>query len=138
MGIFRSAAMSAAFLSATGAFAANTCPKWEPGHTYPWQIDGIMADDQYADVYIDIDEQGRPLKCYIGKTNIPRDDRFWVCKAYLDDWHVQPIIEDGKAVRGTVHRVTILTGDKHDKANRDARKQWFRDHPAERPECYPE
>jgi hypothetical protein len=137
MRIFCSLAACATLLS-NSALASEACPKWEPGQSYPWQIGGILPDDQYAQVYVDIDEQGRPLKCYIGKSNIPKDDRFWVCKAYLDDWHARPIIKDGRAVRGTVHRETILTGDRHQKANREARKRYFREHPAERPECYPE
>ena len=105
---------------------------------HPWQVKGVMRGDQYAEVYIDIDERGRPLKCYIGKTNIPRDDRFWTCKAYLDDWRTDPVMKDGKAVRGTVRRDVILTGDEHNKANREGRKRFFREHPDERPECYPE
>jgi hypothetical protein len=131
--------LCALLLFGSSAFAAGSnCPKLEAGTMYPWQSRDIMADDQYATVYIDVDEEGRPLKCYIGKTNIPADDRFWVCKAYLDDWHAQPIIVNGKPVRGTVRRLTVLTGDRHNKINRDARKRFFKEHPDERPECYPE
>ena len=110
----------------------------ETGQTYPWQITDVMPGDKYAEVYIDIDERGSPVKCAIGKTNIPPDDRFWACKSFMDDWHTDPIIRDGKAVRGTVHRSLTLTGDEHQAANRKARKRWFAEHPAERPSCYPE
>ncbi len=119
------------------AFAAP-CQPLEPGATYPWQINDFMSGDLYAEIFINVDERGKPLKCSIGKTNIPGDDRFFACKAFLDDWHTDPIIRDGIAVRGTVERYLTMAGGKHEKANRDARKRWFEEHPAEQPKCYPE
>jgi hypothetical protein len=120
------------------AALAAPCPQLEPGATYPWQINDFMAGDLYAHMFIDIDEAGRPFKCAMGKTNILHDDRFLACKAFLDDWHTDPIMRDGKAVRGTVQRYLTMAGSKHLKANSDARIRWFKEHPAERPRCYPE
>lgn len=117
---------------------ASTCPELEPGASYPWQVSGLLPGDQYAHIYIDVDEKGRPVKCSMGKTNIPRDDRFWVCKAFMDDWHVPPAMRDGNPVRSVVERDVTMVGDKHIKADRDARKPWFRAHPDENPGCYPE
>jgi len=130
--------LPAVALVLSGPALAATCPEREPGATYPWQIQDQLPGDQYAHLYIEVDEKGHPIKCSFGKSNIPRDDRFWVCKAYMDDWHVPPVMRNGKPVRSVIERDLTLIGDKHAKANRDARKAWFRAHPEENPGCYPE
>ena len=133
-----------ALISASSASVAAKapCPQWERGKPYPWEtaeLKKLTINDRWADIYIDIDETGRPLQCRMGRSNrIKRDDKFWVCKAFLDSWRTKPIMKDGKPVRGTVMRRYVSYSDEHAKALHDARKRVFREHPHERPECYPE
>jgi hypothetical protein len=71
----------------------------------------------------------------MGKNNIPGDDKFFVCKAFMEQWSTAP---SPVATTGTtVERHYLAIGDKHQKAEENARKAWFRAHPEERPECYP-
>jgi hypothetical protein len=130
--------LAALLAQPTIAAAGEKCPWREPGKFHPWQTSKILRDDKWADVYIDVAEDGSALKCYVGKTNILKGDRFWACKAFLDDWKIAPILKDDKSMRGTVERKFIIFGDAHIAADRKARKQWFLDHPNERPACYPE
>ena len=127
-------------LVSSGALAAGEpCPPREPGHSYPWQSGELMPGDKYAWLYLDIDTDGRALDCRIGENNIHDPyTRFLACRAFKEDWRTTPAVENGKAVRSTVKRYFLMLGDKHIAANREARTQWFRNHPNERPSCYPE
>jgi hypothetical protein len=49
----------------------------------------------------------------------------------------EPIMKDGVAVEGTVTRYMILRGRQWRRAEATARKKFFKDHPEERPSCYP-
>jgi hypothetical protein len=73
----------------------------------------------------------------MGKTNIDDSDlRFFACKAFTDDWKPASAVEP---VPGSVvKRLFIMPGPNHEKADKDARKRFFAEHPDQRPECYPE
>ena len=114
------------------------CPPREAGQGYPWQNPGLMRGDQYAWVIVTVDRSGRPLKCGVGKNNIPDPEmRFRLCRAYSEDWRAPPAAADDPAIR-TIRRQTIMTGYEHQMADKKARRSWFRQHPDQRQECYPE
>lgn len=97
-----------------------------------------MQGDKYAWVYIDVDRTGRPLQCRVGENNIyDSDTRFQLCNAYTRDWRA-PEADAGDPDRRTIKRQTIIIGSDHELANQKARRAWFKLHPEERPECYPE
>ena len=83
MGVIVGALMTlAAAGSAISGSAKASCPAGASTGHYPWLIAELMAGDRYADIYLDIDAHGRPLKCRIGRNNFTRDDdRFFVCNA---------------------------------------------------------
>jgi hypothetical protein len=72
----------------------------------------------------------------MGRNNIDGDNKFFVCKAFLEQWSTAAPGGDSKAT--TIERKYIAYGEKHRKAEREARKQFFLQHPEERPECYPQ
>src|SRR3954454_5261042 len=96
--------------------AKGPCPpnKYEP--PYPWFIKDPMDGDTSAQIYIDIDKSGKPINCRMGQNNVPADDRFWVCKAFLDHWSTSdPATDAGfqqppanlppnSPVKGTIYR----------------------------------
>jgi hypothetical protein len=47
-------------------------------------------------------------------------------------------MKDGVAVPGTITTKTVMVGMRHREANAAARKRWFKEHPGERWDCYPE
>ena len=96
-----------------------------------------MSGDRYADIYLDIDSQGKPTGCRMGKNNIPGDDKFFVCQAFMRQWSTNPQAAPGKTGPTTVERQYFEYGMRHADAERAARKKFFREHPYERPECYP-
>jgi len=123
----------------SGAGAETTpCPEREAGAAYPWQSLELMKGDRYAWVIVDVDRTGRPLRCGVGDNNIPDPDtRFFLCNAYKGDWRAPPAGAGEPDVR-TIRRRTTMVGYEHQMADKKARKLWFRQHPDERPECYPE
>jgi hypothetical protein len=133
MRIQRMMIVGAAALISSGPVSANEpCPPLP--NKLPWAIDDIMSGDLYADVYMDIDGQGKPTGCKMGQNNIPGDDKFFICKAFMDQWSTKPA-QVGKPT--TVLRKYIQYGMRHEDAESAARKKYFREHPYERPECYP-
>lgn len=130
-----------AMIVGSAPLAAETapCPTREAGASYPWQNNqDVMRGDRYAWVIIDVDRTGRPLRCGVGENNLPDpDQRFFLCNAYKGDWRAPPAAAGDPDIR-TIKRRTAMLGYEHAQANRKARKQWFRQHPAERQECYPE
>jgi hypothetical protein len=128
-----------ALVSAGSLVSAKTaCPPHVPGEPYPWEKgDKQQPGDRWAWMYIDVDKTGRPLQCRMGENNIPEDKRFWVCRAFLEDWHGKPEVKDGVPIRTTVKRLMIMAGPKHRKAQAAARKKFFQEHPDERQSCYP-
>jgi hypothetical protein len=141
------AAVLATIASPTLAKAPCPATKYQP--PYPWFIEGIMKGDQFADIYLDIDKSGKPINCRMGQNNIPGDDKFFVCKAFIDQWttappSVNPTLGPAPAdlpasspIKGTIHRKYVAYGENHEKAESDARKKFFQQHPEERSECYP-
>jgi hypothetical protein len=129
---------SALLGSSAAASDKAPCPTRETGSSYPWQIAGMMRGDQYAWVLIDVDRTGRPVRCGIGDNNIPDPEtRFRVCKAFTDDW-TAPAADAGDPNTRTIKRKMIMASYDHQMANQKARKLWFKQHPEERSECYPE
>ena len=122
------------------AAAAETrpCPKWEAGARYPWQSNEIMRGDKFGWVVMEVDRSGAPASCRIGKNNfLDVETGMFLCKNYSERWR-GPRAAPSDPDRRVFTRFTLLNGYDHDRADRKARKQWFKDHPEERPECYPE
>ena len=132
-------ALGVALSSSSASWADKApCPPREAGQGYPWQTSGLMRGDQYAWVIITVDRSGRPIRCGVGDNNIPdRDMRFWLCKAYSDDWRAAAAAPGDPETR-TIKRQTIMTSYDHQMADKKARKLWFKQHPEERQECYPD
>ena len=126
------------WLSSASLAEKAPCPAREAGQAYPWQNLQPMRGDQHALIFIDVDRTGRPLRCAMGKNNIPDSEtRFRVCQAFTGDWRAPPAREGDPSVR-TIERRFTMIGYEHQMANQKARKRWFKEHPEERPECYPE
>jgi hypothetical protein len=115
--------------------AKEPCPPSKYGTVYPWAVTEIMSGDDYADIYLDIDKNGKPTNCRMGRNNIDGDNKFFVCKAFMEQWSTAAPAADSKT---TIERKYIAYSEKHRKAERAGRKLFFQQHPEERPECYPE
>jgi len=114
------------------------CPTWEAGARYPWQSDTIMRGDKFAWLILDVDRFGAPSRCRIGKNNfVDSEIGIFLCKNYSEYWR-GPRAAASDPDRRTFTRFSLIAGYDHARADRKARRQWFKDHPAERPECYPE
>lgn len=93
--------------------AAEQKPFVEPG-TQPLPSDPHYPDemrhgDHWADIQMKVDKKGQPTDCLVTKTDIRDKEKiFWLCHAMLRDWHIQPIVENGVAVAGTVTRHMVL------------------------------
>jgi hypothetical protein len=136
-------------LLTTPATAKEPCLPSKYPPPYPWFIGDIMPGDRFADIYLDIDKAGKPINCRMGKNNIPGDDKFFVCSAFIEQWRTSPQPNDSAVgpppanlppkspIKATVHRQLMSQGEKHSKAQREARKLFFLQHPEERQECYP-
>ena len=130
--IFAAAAWIAA---AAPGLTKEPCAPREVG-TYPWAANGLVNGDLYAWVYLKIGKDLRP-QCFLGENNINDSDlRFFVCKAFTDGW--KPARPDDVAPGRIVKRLMVMPGPSHAKIEKEARRKFFADHPAERPECYPE
>lgn len=126
-----------ALLSSAAVSAADSCPEFRPGQAYPWQKGELMPGDQWAYLLVDLDAKGRPKDCRVGKHKYKPEMGFWFCRAVLAQGGFEPIMKDGVAVEGTVTRFISMPGRQRQRAEEAARKQWFKDHPEERPSCYP-
>ena len=131
--------LGAAFLAGSAASAEKApCPVREVGSAYPWQNLKPMKGDRYAWVIIDVDRGGRPIRCGVGDNNLPDPDmRFFLCNAYKGDWRA-PAASAGDPEVRTIKRLTTMVGYEHQMADKKARRAWFKQHPEERSECYPE
>lgn len=132
--------IAASALMAGPVFAADNCPDHRPGAAYPWQssMDKPMAGDQWAWLYIDVDATGKPKNCKVGEHKYEPEMGFWMCRAMIASGDFEPVMKDGVAVEGTVKRYMTVAGRARKRADEAARKQWFKDHPEERPTCYPD
>jgi hypothetical protein len=91
-----------ALLFAQGAAAAPSCPVLEPGAPYPWQSTAIMTGDKWADLSIDVNAQGRPIRCRLGRNNLESDMGFWVCRSMMSDAKFPAFKKSGVLVDGTL------------------------------------
>lgn len=132
--------IGASALMAAPVFAAANCPDHRPGAYYPWQLssDKPMPGDQWAWLYIDVDATGKPKNCKVGEHKYEPEMGFWMCRAMMASGEFEPVMKDGVAVDGTVKRYMTVPGRARKRADEVARKQWFKDHPEERPGCYPD
>src|SRR4051812_35883019 len=78
--------VSAGILFAFPATAKEPCPPPKGEILFPWFIPDLMDGDEFADVYIDVDAKGRPIGCRIGGANIRGDTKFFVCKAFMEQF----------------------------------------------------
>jgi hypothetical protein len=127
-------------LAATSSAALTKvdCPKREAGAGYPWQSLDPIKGDHYAWVIVDVDRSGRAIRCGIGDNDISDPEtRFRACLAYKDDWRAPPAGPTDPAIR-TIKRHFTLLGYEHQMADQKARKAWFKAHPEERQDCYPD
>ena len=136
-------------LIASAAAATEPCPPNKVPPPYPWFISDIMPGDRFAEIYLDIDKAGKPISCRMGNNNIPGDDKYFICNAFIQQWSTSPRPNDpavgppppnlpkGSPIKATVHRQLIEYGDKHHALERAARERFFLQHPEERPDCYP-
>jgi hypothetical protein len=113
------------------------CPHIEPGASYPWQTEGLMPGDKWADLLIKLDKRGRPLDCEMAKGNVDGETLFWMCRAVTAQAHFDPIVTDGQPVIGTVTRSMTIYGRLHHQADEAARKKFFAEHADYNPACYP-
>ena len=135
----RAIAFSALLFVGSAALADKAqCPVREVGSAYPWQNLEPIKGDRYAWIIVDVDKTGRPIRCGVGENNIPDPDmRFLMCNAYKGDWRA-PAASAGDPDVRTIKRRTTMIGYEHQMADKKARKLWFKQHPDERQECYPE
>ena len=125
-------------LSIHSASAAATCPDLVPGAAYPWEVEGHFSGDKWADLSIDIDETGKVTACRVLKSNMDNEERFWTCGALRAQGKYPPAMKDGVPTKVTHQTKMVQLGMRHQQANTAARKRWFREHPQERWDCYPE
>ena len=131
-------ALAAAACTSAAPGQAAPCPRHEPGARYPWQTDEIMRGDKFAWVIMEVDRYGAPASCRIGKNNfLDVETGMFLCKSYSERWR-GPKASASDPDRRTFTRFSLLPGYDRVIAERKARRQWFRDHPGERPQCYPE
>ena len=121
--------------STSPLLAKASCPARPVGSlVYPWLIEDVMSGDDYGDVYVDIDGEGVPTGCRFGDTNIrDSNEKFTVCQGFMQQWHKS----EANGSPQTLKEKFISYGSKHRKAERDAEKLYFQQHPDDRPDCYP-
>ena len=131
--------LCAALTASSAALAEGAnCPKWEAGARYPWQSNEIMRDDLFGWVIMDVDRYGAPASCRIGQNNfLDVETGQFLCKNFSEHWR-GPKASKSDPDRRTFTRFSLINGYEHLRADRKARRQWFKDHPDERPQCYPE
>jgi hypothetical protein len=129
---------SALALVSSASFAGTPCPPLRPGEPYPWTNNEFMTGDKWADMELDLDATGKVVGCRITKSNMSSEDGFFVCASMRVQGREQPVMKDGVAVPGTITSKMMMPGMRHQDADMAARKHWFREHPNERWDCYPE
>ena len=122
--------------STSPVLAKTGCPARPVGSlVYPWLIEEVISGDEYADIYVDIDGGGVPTGCRFGDTNIhDSNEKFTICQGFMQQWHKS----EANGSAQTLKEKFISYGGKHRKAEREAEKLYFQQHPDDRPECYPD
>ena len=123
-------------LFAAPAFAHDRCPPDELGPNYPWFTEEIMRGDMYSEVFLDVDRQGKPTGCSVGKNNVTRDQEYRACAVYLRGWAMDPPPARAKFPI-VVQKLFLVRSKTHIRTERAARAAFFAQHPELRPECYP-
>lgn len=127
-----------AVITSTPAMSGTACPPHRAGEGYPWEVKGHFSGDQWADVELDLDAKGKATACRVLKSNLSREDNFWACGALQVQGQYDPVMKDGVAVPGTIKTQFLMERMRRRSANAAARKRWFKEHPGERWDCYPE
>src|ERR1700739_3836873 len=78
-------------------------PGTQPLPSDPHYTDEMRPGDHWADIQMKVDKKGQPTDYLVTKTDIRDKEKvFWLCHAIMRDWHIQPIVENGVPVPGTV------------------------------------
>ncbi len=117
--------------------ADQPCPVFRPGQPYPWQIKEKMAGDGWAELELDLDATGKPLKCRVYRNNLDSETRMYMCQAILADGRYPPVQRQGAAVPGTIKTSMFLPGPQRKREEERRRKAFFKNNPGERSSCYP-
>ena len=117
-------------------FAHDHCPPDKLGPNYPWFTDEIMRGDMYSEVFLDVDREGKPTGCSVGRNNVTRDQEYRACAVYLRGWVTDPP-PPGTRLPMVVQKLFLVRSKTHIRAERAARAAFFAQHPELRPECYP-
>ena len=105
--------------AAVPAAAQDKKPFVEPGtQPQPWETagepKGPRPGDLWADLRLEVDKRGYPTRCGILRTDIRDPEmRFWICHAFMQDWHIEPLMQAGKPVPQVVTRHFVLQGIRH-------------------------
>jgi hypothetical protein len=67
--------------------------------------------DRWATLALDVDTAGRVTACRVVRTNEANSERrAMMCRAFLYNFQVRPIMENGVAVARTIHRNLVIPG----------------------------
>ena len=77
-------------LLASTVSAHDHCPPDRLGPNYPWFTDKIIRGDMYSEVFLDVDREGKPTGCSVGRNNVTRDQEYRACAVYLRGWVMEP------------------------------------------------
>lgn len=125
-------------LGTSAAAQASRCPTSEAGTRYPLQSNAIMRGDRFAWIALEVDRRGYPITCRVAKNNYPdAESRVWLCKQYYEEWR-GPRAARSDPMRRTLERLSLIPSHRRFLADKKARAAWFKQHPQERPKCYPE
>ena len=121
---------------ASVASAHDHCPPDTLGPNYPWFTNEIMRGDMYSEVFLDVDREGKPTGCSVGRNNVTRDQEYRACSVSLRGWVTDPP-PPGTRFPMVVQKLFLVRSKTHIRAERAARAAFFAQHPELRPGCYP-
>ncbi len=132
------ALVAALSIGSAAVAKGSRCRRWEAGARYPWQSNTILPGDRFAWILLDVDRRGYPVRCQVARNNYPdAESRVWLCKQYYEQWR-GPRATASDPKRRALERVSLIPSHRHALADNKARAAWFKQHPQERPACYPE
>jgi len=121
----RPAVLMIAALSLSGAALAQSGS--EVRRVRPVPVPAELADsyrpgDRWAWLELDVDRRGHVSDCRVLQSNeASRQRRYYMCRAFLLDYQVEPLRENGVAVPGKIRRVFLLRGPNHRREERRTR-----------------